>query len=428
MKLIKESVIGSGKYSDVIEADWFYTRCAAKIMRDSTLLDLSDEDHRTVKEDLLNEYKIWSGLKHPNIVQLFDLCELLSESKMPIIVMEKMDTSLRQYLEDNDKEEFHLSEKVYILRQISQGLCYLHGQNPPLIYRSLTPNNVLLNENTFLAKLTDFGMTSPDSINRMPLLTKGNNAHVFFPPEALLDPPRYSPSLDIFSFGNCIITILTHEWPHPSYPVTREQEQLIDSRSVEFDDRQNQIGLFDELERKLFISLTKECLSHYPDSRPKVSEILSRMQTIESCSDLGAVEKSPVYIQRLQDQLLHKHQENLHLEEKIKETRGHLKEERAQHSFLRTQLSEENQKSLTRRRSIHQMEIDNDDMTELEEDHPDNNTKSSLYSDIVQIKEAVDNLQEGLTKLNVVKEQETVQDNTSSISPWIKKEEVSTYM
>ena len=47
----------------------------------------------------------WSKLRHPGVVQFLGVY-LERSSRLPVLTMEKMDTSLRRYLEDRSKEEF----------------------------------------------------------------------------------------------------------------------------------------------------------------------------------------------------------------------------------------------------------------------------------------------------------------------------------
>ena len=136
----------------------------------------------------------WSKLRHPGVVQFLGVF-MEGRSRLPVLVMEKMDTSLRTYLEDHSKEEFPLHQKVFVLRQVTQALAYLHSQNPPLVHHDLSPNNVLLNVVSFVAKVSDFGMSlaiNPSALSRKSSV-KGTLA--FMAPEALHDPPRYNKKL-----------------------------------------------------------------------------------------------------------------------------------------------------------------------------------------------------------------------------------------
>ena len=98
--------------------------------------------------------------------------------------------------------------KSFVLRQVTQALAYLHSQNSPLIHHDLSPNNVLLNMVSFVAKLTDLGVSraiNPSAISRKSSI---NGTPAFTSSEALHPPPLPSPSpcynakLDVF--GNTL--------------------------------------------------------------------------------------------------------------------------------------------------------------------------------------------------------------------------------
>ena len=163
----------------------------------------------------------WSKLRHPGVVQFLGV-HMDRRSRLPVLVMEKMDTSLRTYLENHSKEQFLLHQKAFVLRQVTQALAYLHSQNPPLVHHDLSPNNVLLNVVSFVTKVSDFGMSraiNPSALTRKSSI-KGTQA--FMAPEALHDPPRYNEKLDVFSFGNIVISTLTHKWSNPGPPTKYE--------------------------------------------------------------------------------------------------------------------------------------------------------------------------------------------------------------
>ena len=105
-------------------------------------------------------------------------------SRLPVLVMEKMDTSLRTYLEDHSKEQFPLQQKAFVLRQVIQALVYLHSQNPPLVHHDLSPNNVLLNVASFVTKVSDFGMSRAINSSTFTRRSSIKVTLAFMPPEA----------------------------------------------------------------------------------------------------------------------------------------------------------------------------------------------------------------------------------------------------
>ena len=72
----------------------------------------------------------------------------------------------------------------------------------------------------------------------------------FMVSEALHELPRYDAKLDVFSYGNVIIAILTHQWPTPDLATRYEGEQLVALN--EFQRREHHI-----------ISLSKDEKTHF---------------------------------------------------------------------------------------------------------------------------------------------------------------------
>ena len=149
-----------------------------------------------------------SSIRHPNIIQFIGIC-FLDGSRLPLLVMERLDTSLDDLLESTPN--IPLSVKVVILADVARGLLYLHLQNPMIVHRDLTARNVLLTV-SFTAKITDFGNSrlvhlQPGQLAKT--LTSVPGTLVYMPPEALSDTSRsvYGTSLDVFSFGVLILFV-----------------------------------------------------------------------------------------------------------------------------------------------------------------------------------------------------------------------------
>ena len=306
--------LGKGSYGEVLEVEWCSTLCAAKKMHE-IFLTLSRAEVDKMVRDFTKEYHVWSNLRHPNIVQLLGV-HYPPDRLVPVFILEKMDTSLRFYLEDHTKEEFLVLDKMSILRQVAQGLCYLHDHDPPLVHHDLSPNNILLNKWTFLAKLTDFGMTRAINQSKLTRRSSVKGTTAFMSPEALQVPPRYTEKLDVFSFGNCIATILTHEWPNPTYATSFINGKLM--AFTEFQRRQNQIDLLNTKEKELFLSLIKSCLEDDPSIRPTSANLVSAMKRIQSVL-LQTEESAITQLKQAASQCTAERQQNTHLQELLDE-------------------------------------------------------------------------------------------------------------
>ena len=277
--VFSEEKLGKGSDATVFAAEWNGTVCAAKRLHDILLEDESPGGADKFINNFEAECLTWSKLRHPGVVQFLGV-HMDRTSRLPVLVMEKMDTSLRSYLEDHSREQFPLHQKTFVLFQVTQALAYLHSQNPPLVHHDLSPNNVLLNVVSFVTKVSDFGMSraiNPSALTRKSSI-KGTLA--FMAPEALQDPPRYNEKLDVFSFGNVVISTLTHEWPNPGPPTEYEGDVFV--AVTELQRREHYVVKFTAQEKQLFLPIVHQCLENRPDKRPSSVMLVQEVRRIES--------------------------------------------------------------------------------------------------------------------------------------------------
>ena len=306
--------LGRGSDATVFQVDWNGTTCAAKRLHDILLEDDSPGGADKLISNFEAECLTWLKLRHPGVVQFLGVYFERS-SRLPVLVMEKMDTSLRTHLEDHSKEQFPLSLKAFVLRQVTQALAYLHSQNPPLVHHDLSPNNVLLNVVSFVTKVSDFGMSraiNPSALTRKSSI-KGTLA--FMAPEALHDPPRYSEKLDVFSFGNIILSTLTHEWPNPGTPTLVQGDQIVGLSELQRRDRY--VAMFTAQEKQLFLPTVSQCLENRPDKRPSSVMLVRELRRIESFLPTGSHVAAPIEL--LRQQLSAKEEECRQKDEVIRE-------------------------------------------------------------------------------------------------------------
>ena len=150
-------------------------------------------------------------LRHPHIVQFLGLC-FLDGSALPVLVMERLDSSLDELLEG--VPGLPLTLKRSLLADVARGLLYLHTRNPPVVHRDLSARNVLLTSSP-VAKISDLGNArivnlQPGQLART--LTRLPGTISYMPPEAFTDDSQYGPRLDIFSFGHLTLFTLTQVW------------------------------------------------------------------------------------------------------------------------------------------------------------------------------------------------------------------------
>ncbi|ONK77148.1 uncharacterized protein A4U43_C02F3590 [Asparagus officinalis] len=95
-------------------------------------------------------------------------------------------------------------------RQILHGLVYLHGHDPPVIHRDLKCDNIFVNGHLGQVKIGDLGLAA--------VLRGSQAAHsVIGTPEFMapeLYEEEYNELVDIYSFGMCVLEMLTTEYPY----------------------------------------------------------------------------------------------------------------------------------------------------------------------------------------------------------------------
>ncbi len=199
--------LGVGSYGSVEEVDVDGLICAGKKIHEVLL----NAGAQTFAQKYVEECQLMSDLRHPHIVQFLGLC-FLDDSALPVLVMEKLMTSLDDLLENTPNIPLDL--KKLILADVARGLIYLHSRKPlPVIHRDLSAKNVLLNS-ALVAKVSDLGNSrivdlQPGQLART--LSRAPGTGVYMPPEALDETSRTrcGPSLDIFSFGHLSLYTLT---------------------------------------------------------------------------------------------------------------------------------------------------------------------------------------------------------------------------
>ena len=133
----------------------------------------------------------------------------MDQYRLPVMVMEKMQHSLRGLVEKYDN--IPLNVKLSILDEVCLGLRYLHSRNPPIVHGDLTPNNILLSYR-LEAKITNVGVAK---VIQTTNTTKAPGSTDFMSPESLADRPVYGVPLDVFSYGGVILYMVTQLWPQP---------------------------------------------------------------------------------------------------------------------------------------------------------------------------------------------------------------------
>ena len=207
---LTERKLGQGSYATVVEMNYMGLKCAGKMIHE-VLLEQGDSSYTIRRFE--EECRILSRIRHPNIVQFLGV-HFKEKGRVPILVMEFLPTNLTSCIEKHGALPKETSYSI--LHDVALGLCYLHSQEPLIIHRDLSANNVLLTHN-MEAKISDLGVArmlnlSPLQVSRM---TKAPGTPAYMPPEVMVANPNYDTSVDEFSYGVLMIHVLSGQWPEP---------------------------------------------------------------------------------------------------------------------------------------------------------------------------------------------------------------------
>ena len=282
-----DDVLGIGAYGKVCRAKNGQLLCAAKLLHD-TMFQYNDPGIHTWAKKFEDECKFLSTIKHPNIVQYLDTIKI-PESGRSALLMELMDKSLTHFLKQSSGPLPYRTQ-VNICHDVALALAYLHIKN--VIHRDLSSNNVLLAGAGHRAKVTDFGMFKLVNMKAhmtATKLTQTPGTPPYMPPEALIEPPRYSNKLDCFSHGVLTIQIITRNFPDPGNSCRYIDDPNYPDRRVsvsipEKDRRKKDIDLIEPDHPLLPIAM--KCIKDKEEERPSANEL---------CKQLGSLKKGEMY-------------------------------------------------------------------------------------------------------------------------------------
>ncbi|KAG9026774.1 hypothetical protein FS837_004512 [Tulasnella sp. UAMH 9824] len=145
-----------GGYGDVRVATLDSESPASKLVAAKTirLRARHKEPHRLAFR-LARELKVWAGLQHPHVLSLLGYY-LDKDYKLAVLISDYITHGdLMEYLE---QEKPSLDLRLHIVRDLTDGLVYLHQQKPSIRHGDLKPKNVLINAER-RAVLADFGLS-----------------------------------------------------------------------------------------------------------------------------------------------------------------------------------------------------------------------------------------------------------------------------
>ncbi|KAL7251793.1 hypothetical protein ACSBR1_013613 [Camellia fascicularis] len=153
------------------------------------------------------EIHLLKTLKHHNIMKFYT--SWVDTDNRNINFVTEMFTSgtLRQFRIKHKR--VNIRAVKHWCRQILKGLLYLHSHDPPVIHRDLKCDNIFINGNQGEVKIGDLGLAAIRCKSHVALCV---GTPEFMAPEVYAE--EYNELVDIYSFGMCILEMVTIEYPY----------------------------------------------------------------------------------------------------------------------------------------------------------------------------------------------------------------------
>lgn len=196
---------------------------------ENIIIKVTNVEDTLSKTKAIRECEMLMNLRHENIVKVYDK---VVEGNKVYMIMEKIHgETLREYVRRKDINE---EEALDIMLQLLSIFGYLHCQEPIIIYRDLTPDNVMINDRTGHIKLIDFGIARTYKEQKHQdtecLGTPG------FAPREQYGFEQTDNRSDIYSLGATIYYLMTKNEPLTYPRVNKPLNAIMPEIDVQFSD------------------------------------------------------------------------------------------------------------------------------------------------------------------------------------------------
>ncbi|XP_042034601.1 LEAF RUST 10 DISEASE-RESISTANCE LOCUS RECEPTOR-LIKE PROTEIN KINASE-like 1.1 isoform X2 [Salvia splendens] len=258
--------------------------------REVAIKRLYEHNYRRV-EQFLNEIKILTSLRHPNLVSLYG-CTSRRSRELLLVYEYIPNGTVADHLHGQRATSAPLTwpMRMTIARETATALAYLHKSD--IIHRDVKTNNILLDAN-FSVKVADFGLSRlfPNDVTHISTAPQGTPGYV--------DPEYHqcyqlTDKSDVYSFGVVLIELISSM---PAVDISRHKHEInLANLAVS----KIQKCAFDELidpatgynsdaevtrMTTTVAELAFRCLQLDKDMRPTMEEVVAFLHDIESGGD-----------------------------------------------------------------------------------------------------------------------------------------------
>ncbi|GKY96362.1 hypothetical protein MPSEU_000595800 [Mayamaea pseudoterrestris] len=156
---------------------------------------------RRLRQEFLDEMRYLSKLRHPCVTTIMGA---VVDKEEPMMIMEYMDHGSLYDLLHNETVALEGDMLLNFLKDITQGVRFLHSAVPQVIHGDLKAANILV-DNRFRAKVADFGLSQKKG---------GTGTPFWMAPELLRKESTNTAATDVYSFGIILYEVYSRRDPY----------------------------------------------------------------------------------------------------------------------------------------------------------------------------------------------------------------------
>ncbi|KAJ9178639.1 hypothetical protein P3X46_010507 [Hevea brasiliensis] len=234
-----------------------------------------------LNQEFQQEIGIVSQVNHKNVVKIIGLC---LETKVPLLVYEFISNgTLFDHIHHKRSQILaNWKNRLRIAAESALALDYLHSlADPPIIHGDVKSSNILLDD-SYTAKVSDFGASVLISPGQSTMATKIQGTIGYLDPEYLMT-GNLTEKSDVYSFGVVLVELLTGEKPNSSRK-TGDKRNIIqyflsslENHTLHRILRFNVASENEMEEIEVCAELAKQCLRSSGIQRPTMKEVAEEL-------------------------------------------------------------------------------------------------------------------------------------------------------
>jgi len=241
---------------------------------------------RTQFSLFVQEIKLLSLLKHPNVLEFFGVMLHHGDDGGMIgpsvfLVTELMDLDLKAAL-----KVLTFEQRLEVAKDISKAMSFLHDQKPPVLHRDLKPSNVLISKDGRV-KVADFGLSRLISFDTM---TKQVGTLTYMAPEVCAT-GKYNEKADVYSFGVMMAELMAPAGSNFNPFEHLEAPEIIFAKILVTGKAKLQ---FHNTCPAALTNLFQQCVDFESLNRPSFDQILGELRLFEKTGRFRNIELAPM--------------------------------------------------------------------------------------------------------------------------------------